>query len=222
VLKKSLFALVLVLFTVVPAFGQALPFTKKPVTQEQLAKAIEKNDRSILNVSADEMVRAANEAFGFDMESPKELAEWVRNLTDTSCPAGYTSTLARVLKSGEVDLYGFKRPFRVGEQCLLDANLARYVLSRLCGNFVTQADLPLFGAVSKSPSALDPSLGDRLFSGGPQRHDNPSIDPQHSQGSWWSRNKKWALPVIGGVAAGAIVCTVTGCGMKQTVNVTIR
>ncbi len=217
-LKKSLFALVLVLFTVVPAFGQALPFTKKPVTQEQLAKAIEKDDHSILNVSADEMVRAANEAFGFDMESPKELAEWVRNLTDTSCPAGYTSTLARVLKSGEVDLYGFKRPFREGEPCLLDANLARYVLSRLCGNFVTQADLPLFGAVTPPP---------RYYSGGhtgvgpegAMRHEQSS---RNSSGSWFSRNKKWLLPVAGGVAAGAIVCTVTGCGMRQTVTVTIR
>ncbi len=216
-LKKVVFLLVLAVSMATPVFAQALPFTKRPVSQEQLAKAIEKNDRSILNVSSTEMVRAANEAFGFDMESPKELAHWVRNLTDTSCPSGHTSTLARVLKSGEVDLYGFKRPFRDGEPCLLDANLARYVLSRLCGNFVTQADLPLFGAVTPP----------RYYSGGmsmaePEGAIRAEQRSHNASGSWWSRNKKWVLPVAGGVAAGAIVCTVTGCGMKQTVTVTVR
>lgn len=216
------------------AYAQALPFVKEPQSQEALARAIEVGNQSVLNLSPNDYLRAANEALGLEIEDYKALASYIRRLKKVSCPVGYESTLGRVLKTGEVDLYGFKRKFVEGENCLLDTNTARYVVSLLCGNVITATGLPIFGAetteyTSKAPAdELPPVFTDRVNVGttnplAPSTTLDTSRSPDSSQkNSWFSKNKSWVIPAGVGVAVGtAAILAIKGRSVTVTQTVTI-
>lgn len=212
------------------AYAQALPFVKEPQSQEALAKAIEAGDQSVLNLSPNDYLRATNEALGLEIEDHKALASYIRRLKRVSCPVGYESTLGRVLETGEVDLYGFKRKFVEGENCLLDTNTARYVVSLLCGNVITATGLPIFGAeTTEHADEPPPVFTDRVHVGIIPNPLAPSdtLETDHSSDSpqkksWFSKNKNWVIPAGVGVAVGtAAILAIKGRSVTVTQTVTI-
>lgn len=143
-----LFSLVLVLTALAASTvaAQALPFTKMTVSQEEYAKAIEIDDRAVLNVPCDEIVMAMNEIFKFNLKDCKALASYFRRLNVHLCPVSQKTTFARVLSSGDIDLRTFERNFKPRERCLYDNQLPKWIVSLTCGNPITGADLPAYTA----------------------------------------------------------------------------
>ncbi len=209
------------------ASAQALPFTKKVLSQEAYASAIEKNDRKLLNAPCMKYVQAANESFDhLELKSCQDLADYIRTLEEKVCPNVQT-TIARVLKNGEIDLRGRKRMLKVGERCLYDNNEASWFTSLSCGNFITQ-DLPIFTAhVEEKVPAVDEDIEgedevdfdaavkeavDKALKES-KRHKRPDTD--NGGESWLERN--WWIPTLIAVGIGA-GCAIGGC-LSQEINI---
>lgn len=119
------------------------PFTKRPVTQEELARAIERSDMTLLNVTPVQYHKAitALVADGVSVPSVTDLAAYIRRLAVVPCPSG-KAMLSRVLKPGNaVDMF-WPRDFRPGELCLLDNNANRLIVSLACGNVIWSPKAP--------------------------------------------------------------------------------
>ena len=120
-------------------------FTKRPVSQEEYAKACEANDMNILNVNCDQIIEAMNKRFtGLNLSSRQAFADFIRRLDARPCPQIRTS-LSRVDRRTKlIDLAGRERDLRPGETCLSyqnEVNDTVWVLSLLCGNIFSN-DLP--------------------------------------------------------------------------------
>lgn len=214
---------------------QALPFTNRPVTKEQYADVVRRCDRKVLNIDCVKAVEAAREKYNLEVRNPTELAEYIEILDEAPCPVGFTSSFARVLKGGKVDLVGYQREFKPGERCLRDTNRGFWFASLLCGNYVTRDDLPIQDTGVKA--RLDERKGpitETLDRTGRSETDRLSLAPDHGgegppdyrRTGWWKRNLKWLVPA-GAVAAGVIYCTVPEprCFKStsvSTVNVTVQ
>ena len=207
----------------VPAFAQALPFVKHTVSQEEYAKAIEKNDRKVLNVSCEEMMTAANAVFEANLSQCADLGAYVRQLEVKPCPT-VTTTVARVLPGSHVDLYGYSRELREGETCLYENNSARWFASLSCGNFITKS-LPVYTAMKEerkpeekvivevdtkpalTPGPIAQAVRQAAVTITPEQAKpddvTPYLKPHHSV---FSLHRTSGKIIWGSVAAGAVVC----------------
>src|SRR3989344_4097365 len=132
-MRKIVFLIIIFGFSVVGLFAQgtAMPFTKRPVSQAEYAKAVETNDQKVLNLECMSIVKTMNTAFGLSLRDCSALAGHIRKLTTVICPQ-VSTTLGRVLKNGNIDMVGWKRLLRPTEMCLVSDN--RVELSLDCGN----------------------------------------------------------------------------------------
>lgn len=208
------FALGIVLTATTASFvsAQGLPFTKGPVSQEEFARAIERDDRKILNVSCEMVLAAAHQTFeDANFATCGELASYMRRLIVAPCPRA-TSGMARVLPGDKIDLVGWRREFREGEMCLFDNQGAQWVASLLCGNFITDK-LPVFAVTKEEPlverpidkpaTTHPPTASEQNFQG---RATEPLV-LRLSGHSWYSWRRKsgkafWVATAVGGAACG--------------------
>lgn len=114
-----------------------LPVTKRPVTSESLAAAVEEHDTSILNVTPEELLRMIQEAHPESgVQSVLELPEYIRNL-ELKRMASRKRTFSRIsVTADRREIEWFRREVRGGERCLVDRNLEECILSANCGNVV--------------------------------------------------------------------------------------
>lgn len=232
----------------------ARPFTKRPVSQEQYAHAIETSDYDVLNASCAALYDAANKSFGaLDVETRFEscpaLASYIRQLVVKPCPTSGKPTVARVMPENVIDLTGWRRELREGEQCLYDNNHAIWFASLSCGNFITEK-LPVYTAMESSElkradaapsgsSSTETTSAQPLTDAARQAAVGmaPATDPPASlaavgpaplaspqEKSWMARNRSWLIPVVAAAVGGGIVCAAR-CGdrtVTQTQEIIIR
>jgi hypothetical protein len=210
-------------------------FTVGKVTQEQYATAIAADNRQVLRLPADQILAGVNKQFGLQLANRQALADYIRQLEAGPCPQGQ-ATLARVHRTNQVvDLSGWTRPIRPGEQCLFADNRAMFSLD--CGNIVPnlyrtvrpQATAPVTPAptvyVQPQPTpqvmlpervAVDANV--THYFAEPLRLDIP---PQPR--SWMSRNWGWFVvpPLLAGVGVG-VYCVVTDeCRSRDEIDIVI-
>lgn len=200
--KIAGFALVICLVSASALSAQALPFTKRVVSQEEYATAIEKDDRTILNVSCNMIALASNTTFKHSFMGCDDLAAYIRRLTVLPCPQVETR-LARVLPTGFIDLYGYRRELRQGEMCLYDNQSALWFASISCGNLITDV-LPVFTAMREERAIADAveSEGARLAVDADRT--SRQRDTSKVQ-NFWRRHRKWLIPAIAGVGVGVLL-----------------
>ena len=135
-MKNLVLAILVVLFGTTVCLAQTgHAFTYGPVSQEQLAVAIENGDQKILRIKIETLVEAAQKAWPEKkIKNRSNLAEYIRSLTVTPGPVG-PARFSRVFNNGKVD-FNWRREIRKDELFLYDNNSAEYILSLSCGNFV--------------------------------------------------------------------------------------
>lgn len=189
---------------VLEAQGTAKPFTTKKVTQEEYARAIEKNERSILYIDANEIANAGYQTVRVQFADRYALADWIRELEVRRCPQE-TVQLARIftVPTRRVDTNGWKRPLRADEMCLYADN--RPVVSLDCGNFIIQP-FPVEKVTARVtqpvvPEPIVPRVDRTPFVTGPTL-----VIPDDR--SWLSRNWGWPVGILGAIAGGCIVADI--------------
>lgn len=194
------------------------PFVKGgEITQEKYAEAIEKNDTSVLNLTADRLVAGWNiwnPANQFS--TPKELADYIRTLKVGLCHQGIL-TVAYVV-DGKVSSRGEERAIREGEMCLFDGD--EMVLSLSCGNFI--------GHRASAPARPVAALPPPIFSGATASATSSltfpgqievNINKPPSKFPW----KPIAFTVGTATAAAAVLCTwVIDCKPEHTTEVRVH
>lgn len=211
--------------------AQALAFTKRPVTREQYASAIQNNDRRVLNLDCGAIVRSANSIFGHSFTSCGQLATFVGQLTVADCPLGVSVGLGRVLASGRTDINGWRRPFRIDEKCLYDNNTGLWFASLSCGNLVTER-LSVRTAMA-TPEAqpvqpAGPRRPDPTFESEPVRvqvevdvNDTRQVTEVRRRGhglGWWLPR----LAVLGAAGYAGYMCATDWCSVTQETVVIVN
>ncbi|GEM_PF-6038247 len=116
--------------------AQGVAMVKRQVTREELARAIESNDTTVLRATPSQFLAATQRVVpNAGVNSIEELARYIRALEARPCPPD-THQLSRVLLRDRSVDWNVRRAFRAGEVCLFDNNLGQYVLSTLCGNLI--------------------------------------------------------------------------------------
>ena len=224
-MKYIVFALVFLGFSV-SAEAQALPYTKRAVSLAEYSTALRTNDRVLLNVGCEAVVEAQNATFakfGVDkrFSTCEEYAEYLDTLTVRLCPQ-FDTHLGRVLKNGQIDLAGWSRKLRQGEECVYDNQEAMWVASLSCGNTITDI-LPVFTAMVEDRPA-EPSESQTPIQDSAIRQAG-SADLEKSRDrdkSFFEKNKK-GLIVGGLVAIGAVIGAVVASSHNTNTNiVTVR
>jgi hypothetical protein len=129
--KKVIF--LLLIFNVLSLFAQGQAFTKHPVTKEEYANAIEKNNKSILRIDCEKLVQAIQDAWPeLKIRDKYDLADYIRSLVEITGPTG-PAKFSRVFKNGTVD-FNWTRNIKEGEILLFDNNRAEFMFSLSCGN----------------------------------------------------------------------------------------
>lgn len=211
-------------------------FTHGPVTREVLADAIATNDKGVLKVDCQEIVRKFNLAYSarlhYEFKSCEELGGYYKRLEVKKLPEG-TLTFSNVMPDGSINLRGFTRPTLPGEMGLCDPYARICVASLWCGNFTP--DVLMHEEVAEvvvqteevkpepPPTPQAKSLAEQALEAGAEAaaQDHPlEAVVQKSKSIWhWSRPGGQGLIVAGVTAVVvAIICAVKGC-MVQKVNV---
>ena len=246
--------LIIVWSVATPAFGQAKPFIKRPASQAEIVKAID-NCEGLLNIDCKTLAKVADATYreklrgnDLDISTPGALADYVETLVPVPCPkVDREVVLGRILKTGVVDLKGFKRKFKPNEMCLFDNQLAYYFAPLTCFNFIPLTEeLPMPDIPLRSISVSVASPARSLVTPGKKpavtfkptdvraeevqvaRHEEPEIVQMpdgrvlaiQPKKSWWSRNWKWVAPVAA-IGIGATVCA-SVCNRTDTVTVTVN
>ncbi|MCR4279266.1 MAG: hypothetical protein NUV78_00820 [Candidatus Zambryskibacteria bacterium] len=192
--------------------GQA--FTKGPVTQEEYARAIERNGRRVLIANVADMIEVAVKQGHVSASTTAQgLANYVRSLAVVPCPTGITASLAWVGPDGKIMLTGLDRPFRNNEQCLLNIQTGIWFASLLCGNFITDDGLPMPGSFE----IVRPETGTDLVDQGRRAaselaNDLDRQDRKRGSGpAWWHWDRKTGKALWIGVPATAIIAGVVVC-----------
>lgn len=180
------------------------PFLKMKVTREQYVRACELNSMGVLNISCDEIARAAFAAIGRTFSGRQEFASWMSQLEVRPCPRE-TVRLSRVDTKPvlAIDTNGWTRPLRTGEMCLYEDN--RPVISLDCGNFINQPFV-LGEVVAKTKPQVFPESPTRLPPDTVIRYipNEPVVIRRGSP--WW----KWPAIIAGTVVA--------GCGLGEILD----
>src|SRR5688500_12945115 len=105
-LQRFLFTVVVLVLPASQVVAQALPFTKTVVTQEEYARALETDDRRVLNVPCAKLVEAFNTVFKNEEGIPQhencqDLASYIRRLNVYGCPQNRVTRITRVLANGQ-------------------------------------------------------------------------------------------------------------------------
>ncbi|MCM2338972.1 MAG: hypothetical protein NDI62_00745 [Burkholderiales bacterium] len=131
-MKKTIF--LLLIFNISSLlFAQGQAFTKHPITKEEYATAIEKNDKTILRIDCEKLVQAVQNAWPeLKIRDKNDLADYIRSLVEISGPIG-PAKFSRVFKDGTVD-FNWTRDVKKGEILLFDNNRAEFMFSLSCGN----------------------------------------------------------------------------------------
>lgn len=195
---------------------RGLAFIKRATTREAYARALERNDRSLLNVSCTDIVGAVAK-IGVPVRTCTELAAYVRTLEVKPCPVlNRKVRLARVVR-GAVD-EGWQRELKRGELCLFDNNQAKWMFSLSCGNLILE-ELSVATAMVREERVsfvpATPVIRERA---------DPLVTMPIENRSWWSRNKRWVIPtaiVVGGTAGGLCLSGRLGCSSSQKTDVTV-
>lgn len=145
--KTILAAVALLSFSSQVLAQPALPVLKKPLWLGELARAVQENDRKVLNTDCMKLVEAFNETFkplaDERLTSCEALASYLERLNVDHCPTGTQASFTRIMRDGKVDLYGFSRGCRPGEEWAYDNQWGIWVVSLICGNFISKNELPL-------------------------------------------------------------------------------
>ena len=135
-MRHRVFWVILALVLVDPStlLGQTMkPFAKFPLTKETAAQALLRGpdgDTAVLNVKASTLVDVWNQAFDLRLENRDDLVEYIRSSDVATCPTDMR--LSRVRRDGTVDMKGWDRTARRGEQCLVKGG--RVLVSLWCFN----------------------------------------------------------------------------------------
>lgn len=116
------------------------PFVSYDISREGLARALESGkdgDKSTLNLSASEFVRAMNVAFpNLRLENRGDLAEYIRRLRVAPLPKGKLRLATINPPNGTVDLKGWVRDPKENELGLYDPQTGKWILSLHCANII--------------------------------------------------------------------------------------
>lgn len=191
-------------------FGQGQAFTRHPVTKEEYATAIEKNDKSILRIDCEKLVQAVQSAWPeLKIRDRYDLADYIRSLVATTGPIG-PAKFFRVFKNGTVD-FNWTRNVREGEILLFDNNRAEYMFSLSCGNmtsgipisdvfkkFEKEKETPTKdGETQEKKSITQVSIEFNYYNSF-----NTSSDPSFEPLTF--RNLAWEIPVAGLIVWGIV------------------
>jgi hypothetical protein len=200
---KKLMLLVLI-FNISSLFAQGQAFTKHPVTKEEYATAIEKNDKSILRIDCEKLVQAVQNAWPeLKIRDKYDLADYIRSLVEMAGPIG-PAKFSRVFKNGAVD-FNWTRDVKEGEILLFDNNRAEYKFSLSCGNMTF--GIPVLNvfekskekkAVEKEKEIVKKSISDLTIEFNYYNSFNTSETSSSSGFKPFSfRNLAWEIPLTG-------------------------
>ncbi len=227
-MKSAVIVFLLSLVATSASAQTALPFTTRPVSKAEFIKAIENCDQKVLYIkNCAKIVDAANIVWKDDeaipqFENRKELADYLRRLTVAPCPQVGEATVARVLKNGAIDLYGYKRDLRRGESCLYDNQAGKWIASLSCGNFITKEGLPVFTAMrdeAEPRPSIRQQADEQAREAAKTTKPAPKLEPEGKGfripglspiGGWAKRHPVWATTLATAGAAGGW-CVATRC-----------
>jgi len=223
---KNIFVFVIVVLAAASsAAAQALPFTKGMVTKESYAKALELNDRKVLNVDCRQILTAFNQAFSerlqYHFEDCKSLAGYFRRLDEKPLPQ-QKMHFGRILPNGNVDLEGFSREALLGEMGLFDNQSGIYPVSLMCGNLTpdklpaptyttltTEEEKPAAQPSSPPPTPVPaPSIAAAAAQQAAAASASPTIfkpQPSSRSRSWYDPRGKKGVLFWGAVGTGIVV-----------------
>lgn len=224
---KRLILIAIMGLVAIPSLAEAqvsqmpLPFTKRPVSQQEYAKACRDNDMTILNDSCDTYAEVFNLAYKLEpaLRNRHDVADYLERLSVKPLPSGMM-TFCRILPDGTYDLTGFRRPSRTGELGLYDNQLNLFIVSLGCGNCLPDQNQNVFTAM-----VTDDLPRESLVQQASRLASEPYRDTHRdSRGPAWYSLKRtsgklfWGTVAIG--VGSAIYCAVRegGCWMNTNIN----
>lgn len=193
------------------------------VSKDELSEAYRHNDQKVLRADCRVFLKRAHEKWDDlkDITTCEDYADYIKeDLIAKPCPvnAGLVG-LDRV--RGNVVNSQMKRKFGKDEMCLYNPNMGRWEASLSCGNFIN-GSLSVATVMKDKPGEVDALSLTRPLSDlelgqlardamSEHRHNRPPPMIIPSEGNWFQRNWKWAVPTGLAVAAGVYECATDWC-----------
>lgn len=207
---------------VVEAQTQGQAVCKHPVSKEQMARAIETNNRRVLNIDCMkivvEAIRQGHLPAGSDC---KDLGAYVRKLALVDLPPGIKISFAWVTPQGELALTGFKREARPGEKGLLNNQTGIWFASTLCCNQLTDDGLPMPGAnetVRPEPTTDLRSQMSAAAERAAAESERERETPRRGGNAFTRFVKEYKVPIIVGAVAAGTAAVLLGRTVKAEAN----